>query len=78
MIAHRHGHSLTLCDSCYRPRRTNEPGWRAHPEGVEATTARVQVGGKTPPEPEPIPTRTVEVPAQPVDYCPDCVEAMQR
>lgn len=27
MIGHRDGARILMCDGCYRPKRTGEPGW---------------------------------------------------
>lgn len=72
MIGHREGHQVVLCDACYRPKRTGEKGWAHRDEGgFPAGTASgdPERGRKV--------GRTVELPEQGLDYCPDegCVQA---
>lgn len=67
MIGHRDGAVVTVCDGCYRTRRSGEPGWYRAPEGgLPESTAR-----PSPTRGEPVPAMVVQ-PAQPLDYCEEC------
>lgn len=73
MISYRMGQPVAICDGCYRPKRTGEQGWEHSDQGgFPASTARRSVKDRIPPEPQPIPTLTVEQPEQGLDYCPRC------
>jgi hypothetical protein len=67
MIGHRDGHVVSLCDGCFRPRRTGELGWEHTDEGglpeSRATDATDPHGN----------VRVGVSPEGPLDWCPDCV-----
>lgn len=65
MIGHRDGARLTVCDGCYRPKRTGEDGWaRVRAEAPYRTPDEVTTGAPS--------TATLPVDR---DYCPECKPA---
>lgn len=72
MIGHRDGHAVTLCDGCYRPKRTGERDWQRSPEGgLPESSARPQA-----PSGQGTALAAVVQPVQPLDYCPSCAAGL--
>lgn len=62
MIAYRGGVAQTMCDGCYRPKRTGEDGWSAGTRDVPYRSPDDVAFEREP-------RRVLGVP---VDWCPDC------
>jgi hypothetical protein len=70
MIVHRDGLPLILCDGCFRPRPTGEPGWQVELGIFPASPARGGDPGSS--------SETVLQTRQDAHSCPDCATPYGR
>lgn len=72
MIGYRQGVAIQICDHCYRPRRTGEPGWETFPNRFPAAPFRQHKPGSGDQQDE---VEEGVQPAQDGHRCPTCAVA---